>query len=112
MTDIPTDHDYLAYSPNPAIPSGDGYTLAIISSHNLTISKANFAVDDKRETAPVEVFAFGDGSAGGRSSGSSSSRKSSSGSKRQIVERVLLKRKGPSESSVVSKANDLFLGSF
>lgn len=86
MTDIPTDHDYLAYSPNPAIPSGDGYTLAIISSHNLTISKANFAVDDKRETAPVEVFAFGDGSAGGRSSGSSSSRKSSSGSKRQIVE--------------------------
>lgn len=49
MTDIPTDHDYLAYSPNSVLPSRNRYALAIISSDNLTLFKADFAVEDGRE---------------------------------------------------------------
>lgn len=79
MTDIPTDHDYLAYSPNSTLPSGNGYALTVISPGDMTLSKMFISVEDGQEIAFDELFTI---TAGGRGGGSSSSGKSSSSSKK------------------------------
>ncbi|KAE8538728.1 hypothetical protein D1P53_005091 [Cryptococcus gattii VGV] len=79
MTDIPTDHDCLAFSLNSTLPSGNGYALITISSGNMKLSKMYFAVEDGQEIAFAQLFTI---TAGRRSGGSPSSGKSSSSSKK------------------------------
>lgn len=61
MTGIPTDHDYVAYSLNSTLPSGNGYALTIISPGNITLSKMYFAVEDGQEIAFAQLFTITSG---------------------------------------------------